>query len=151
MACTEKKHPIRYSNAPIKKKIKFGGARVVSRALVKESSTNLTPKLHVRAGDMVMVMAGSIERGKGKTGKVLNVFPKEGKVVVEGINLITKATKSKTQMQKSGHVTKEGKIYAAKVMLYCTSCKKPTRIKHKTLDNGKKTRACQHCSEAFDA
>jgi large subunit ribosomal protein L24 len=151
MAVAEKKQPVKYSNSPIKKKIRFGGRRVVSRALVKESSTNLTPKLHVRSGDMVMVTAGSVEHGKGKTGKVLNVFPKEGKIVVEGINMITRATKSKNQMAKSGHVTKEGKIYASKVMLYCTSCKKATRIKHKTLDSGKKTRACQHCNEAFDA
>jgi large subunit ribosomal protein L24 len=118
---------------------------------VKESSTNLKPKLHVRSGDMVIVTSGSKENGKGQTGKVLNVFPQEGKIVVEGINMITKAVKSRNQMAKSGHITKEGKIYASKVMLYCTGCKKATRIKHKALDSGKTSRACQHCNEALDA
>jgi large subunit ribosomal protein L24 len=151
MACTQKKIPTRFSNSPIKQKMKFGGAKVVSRALVKEGVTNLAPKIHVRSGDMVVLMSGSDKAGVGKTGKVLNVFPKEGKIVVEGINMITRATKSKTAMGKSGLIKREGKIFASRVMLYCTSCKKPTRSASKVLENGKKSRACKHCSEALDA
>jgi large subunit ribosomal protein L24 len=151
MACTEKKKEIRFSNSPIKLKQKFGGTKVVSRALVKPGSTDLTPSMHVRAGDMVMVISGSKEHGKGKTGKVLNVFPDEGKIIVEGVNVVTRATKARNQMAKSGHIKKEGKIFASKVMLYCTSCKKPTRIKHKELDSGKNSRVCQHCKETFDS
>jgi large subunit ribosomal protein L24 len=146
-----KKEQVRYSNSPIKQKMKFGGTRVVSRALVKEGVTNLVPKMHVRSGDMVMLMSGSEKAGVGKTGKVLNVFPKEGKVIVEGINLITKATKARAGMGKSGHVKKEGKVFASRVMLYCMSCKKPTRAGHKTLENGKKSRTCKRCNEALDS
>jgi large subunit ribosomal protein L24 len=134
----------------VSKKIKPGGRKVVSEALVKQGASNLIPKLHVKRGDMVMLISGSEKVGKGRTGKVLNVYPSTGKVVVEGINLITRATKQKTAMGKSGLIKKEGPIFASRVMLFCTSCKKPTRIRHKVLDSGKKTRICTHCSEAFD-
>lgn len=142
---------IRHSNAPIKKKVKMGGVTVVSRALVKPSATNLIPKLHIKRGDMVMMISGSKEAGRGKTGKVLNVFPQEGKIVVEGLNMITRHAKARSMGTKSGIVKKEGKIAASKVMLYCTACNKPTRVGHKVLDGGKKTRLCKQCNEAFDA
>ena len=151
MTWAETTKQVRYSNSPIKQKHKFGGTVVVSRALVKEGATNLHPKMHVRSGNLVMLMSGSDKAGRGQTGKVLNVFPKEGKVIVEGLNIITRATKSRTPMGKSGLVKKEGKIFACRVMLYCTGCKKPTRAGHKMLENGKKSRTCKHCNEALDS
>lgn len=141
----------RYTKSPIAKKIKFGGRTVVSEALVKPGVSNLIPKLHVKRGDMVMLISGSEKTGKGKTGKVLNVFPAKGKIVVEGINMITRATKQKSVMGKSGLITKEGPIFASRVMLYCTACKKTTRIRHKQAEGGKKTRICTHCQQAFDS
>lgn len=145
------KRNVRYANAAISKKVKFGGKTVVSNAFVKQSATNLVPKVHVKKGDMVMLMSGSEKVGRGKTGKVANVFPKTGKIVVEGINVVTRATKQRTVTGQSGLIKKEAPIFASRVMLYCTACKKPTRIKHKVADGGKKTRICKHCSEAFDA
>lgn len=142
---------VRYAKAPISKKVKMGAKIVVSSAFVKQGVTNLIPKVHIKKGDMVMLMAGSEKTGRGKTGKVANVFPKTGKVVVEGINMVTRATKQKSVTGQSGLIKKEAPIFASRVMLYCTACKKPTRIKHKVADNGKKTRICKHCSEAFDA
>lgn len=150
MAVAEKK-TIRYTKASIAQKVKYGGRTVVSEALVKQGVSNLVPKLHVKRGDTVILISGSKEAGKGKTGKVLNVFPTSGKVVVEGINVITRATKARTAMGKSGLIKKEAPIFASRVMLFCTACKKPTRIKHKELEGGKKTRVCRHCNEAFDA
>lgn len=123
----QEKNKIRYTKAPIKQKVKMGGTTVVSEALVKQGSTNLVPKVHVKRGDLVMVISGSKEMGKGKTGKVLRVFPKTGKVIVEGINVVTKATRSRNPMQKSGLIQKEAPIYASKVMLYNTDQKKPVR------------------------
>jgi large subunit ribosomal protein L24 len=146
-----KKRDVRYTKAAVSKKIKPGGRTVVSEALVKSGASNMIPKLHVKRGDMVMLIKGSEKVGKGRTGKVLSVHPSIGKITVEGINLITRATKQKTAMGKSGLIKKEGPIFASRVMLFCTSCKKPTRVRHKMLDNGKKTRICTHCSEAFDA
>lgn len=144
-----RKRETRYSKAPIAKKHKMGGRVVVSEALVKKGSSNLIPKMHVKRGDMVMMISGSKEAGKGKTGKVLNVFPSTGKVVVEGLNIITRATKARSINAKSGLVKKEGPIFASKVMLYCTACKKPTRIRHK-VEAQKKVRVCAHCKEAID-
>lgn len=142
---------IRYTRKPVSKKIKMGGKVVVSKSLVKEHATNLIPKLNVKRGDIVMLMSGSKDAGRGKTGKVLNVFPDEGRIVVEGINVITKAVKARTAMGKSGLIKKEGPIFASRVMLYCANCKKPTRVKNKVLDNNKKTRICIKCGEGFDA
>lgn len=149
--CADNKVEKRFSNAPIKKRIKFGGRRVISRAFVKPGSTNLYPNLHVRSGDTVMLMTGSEKAGRGKTGKVVRVFPHEGKIIVEGLNMITRAVKSRNPMMKSGHVKREGKIFASRVQLYCTTCKKPVRAGHKFLANGKKTRVCKKCNESFDS
>lgn len=123
----QSKRQITYSKAPIAKKIKMGGHTVVSSALVKSNASNLVPKIHVKRGDLVKVVAGSKETGKGKTGKVLAVFPRTGKVVVEGINVITRATRPKSAMGKSGLIKKEAPIYASRVMLYSTKSKKAVR------------------------
>jgi large subunit ribosomal protein L24 len=145
------KRQLRYAGRPISAKVKMGGRTVVSESLVKKGASNLIPHLHVKRGDMVMLISGSKDAGRGKTGKVLNVFPKEGRIVVEGINMITRATRQRTAMGKSGLIKKEAPIFASRVMLFCTSCKKPTRIQHKMLDNGKKTRVCKKCKEALDS
>ena len=121
------KNLIRTTKRPIKTKVKMGGTTLVSEALVKPGVTNLVPKIHVKKGDLVMVISGSKEMGKGRTGKVLNVFPKTGKVIVEGINVVTRATKAKSAMGKSGLIKKEAPIFACKVMLYSTEKKKPFR------------------------
>jgi large subunit ribosomal protein L24 len=144
------KPEIRYTKAPLPKKVKMGGHALVSEALVKQGATNLVPKVHVKRGDTVKVMSGSEQSGRGKTGKVLSVLTKEGKVIVEGINMITRATKQRTPMGQSGLVKKEGPIFASRVMLFCSGCKKTTRIAHKVQDGGKKVRICKHCKEAMD-
>ena len=143
---------MRTSKAPIAKKVKMGGVTLVSEALVKDGVSNLIPKSHVKRGDTVMLITGSEQAGRGKTGKVLSVLTKFGKVVVEGINMISRNTKARTAMSKSGIIQKEGPIFASRVMLYCSSCKKPTRIKHKMIDSGKKkVRVCLHCKESLDS
>jgi large subunit ribosomal protein L24 len=124
---SRRKPQISYANAAIAKKVKMGGRRLVSSALVKTDASNLVPKIHVKRGDLVMVVAGSKEHGKGKTGKVLNVFPRTGKVIVEGINIVTRATKPRSAMGKSGLIKKEAPIYASKVMLYSSKSKKAVR------------------------
>jgi|SRR5271170_7975156 len=118
---------IRYTKSPIKQKIKMGGRTVVSEALVKQGATNLVPKIHVKRGDLVILKSGSKEVGVGKTGKVTAVFPKSGKIIVEGINLITRATRQKQIGGKSGLIKKEAPIYASRVMLYNSKTKKGVR------------------------
>jgi large subunit ribosomal protein L24 len=150
MAVSEGRN-IRYARQPISKKVKMGGKVVVSSSLVKKTATNLVPNLHIKRGDMVMLMTGSEKTGRGKTGKVLNVFPDQGRIVVEGINIVCRATRARTAMGKSGLIKKESPIFASRVMLYCINCKKPTRIRHKVMDKQKKTRICTKCGEGFDA
>jgi large subunit ribosomal protein L24 len=158
------KKETRYTKSPTSKKIKPGGRRVVSEALVKAGSTNLTPKLHVKRGDMVVLVSGPKKDGKyapemkkrldernawkGQIGKVLSVSPSTGKITIEGVNMVTRATKQRSFGGQSGLVRKEGPVFASRVMLYCTSCKKPTRVKHK-VENDKKSRVCRHCNQAI--
>ena len=150
MTAATARRTTKYAKAPITKKVKMDGRVVVSEALVKKGVSNFIPKVHVKRGDTVVLVRGSKKTGKGQTGKVLNVMPAEGKVIVEGINFVTRATKQRTAMGKAGLIKAEAPIFASCVMLWCTACKKPTRIRHKQLDSGKKTRICIHCSEAFD-
>jgi large subunit ribosomal protein L24 len=123
----QKTKHIRYTKACVPTKIKPGGKILVSKALVKESATNLIPKMHVKRGDLVILKTGSKEVGKGKTGKVTAVFPESGKIIVEGINIITRATKQSGVGKKSGLIKKEAPIFASRVMLYDPKAKKGRR------------------------
>lgn len=98
-------------------------------------------KIHVKTGDTVVVISGD---DKGAKGKVLAVSPKEGKVIVEGINQVKKHVKPRKMGDQGGIVTAEAPMYASKVQIYCSGCKKATRIAHKDED-GKKIRVCAKC------
>jgi large subunit ribosomal protein L24 len=105
-------------------------------------------RMHVKKNDTVVVISG---KDKGKQGKVLAAMPGEGKVLVEGVNMQTKHVRPRSAKEQGGRIEQEGTIYASKVMLYCSKCKKATRIGYKFLDNGDKVRACKKCGETFDA
>lgn len=132
MATAESKKQVSYCKAPLAPRVKKGGKVVVSEALVKKGATNLVPKIHVKRGDLVMVMSGSEKMGKGKIGKVLQVFPATGKIIVEGVNVVKRAQKAKAGMSRGGGVIeKEAPIFACKVMLYSNELKKPVRKEHR--------------------
>ena len=95
-------------------------------------------KVHVKKDDVVIVVSGD---DKGKKGKVLAVSPKEGKILVEGVNMVHKHVKPRKQGDEGGILTVEGAFYACKVQLYCPKCNKGVRVKHK-LDGDKKVRVC---------
>lgn len=103
-------------------------------------------KVHVRKQDTVMVISG---KDKGKIGEVLRVLPKHNKVLVKGVNIVTKHQKPSKENMQGGINHIEAPIYASKVMLYCTKCKSVTRISHKILDDGTKVRVCKKCGETF--
>lgn len=103
-------------------------------------------KVHVKTGDTVVVLSG---REKGKKGKVLAVSPKEGKVIVEKVNLVKKHVKPRRMGEQGGIVEAEGAMYASKVQIVCPRCGKATRIAHKILENGTKDRICKKCGEAL--
>ena len=103
-------------------------------------------KVHVKKGDNVMILSG---KDKGKKGKVLEVSPSEGKVIVEGRNMVTKHVKPRKMGQQGGIVKAEGAMYASKVMVVCPKCGKPTRIGHTVFGDGSKARVCRHCGETL--
>ena len=98
-------------------------------------------KVHVKKDDVVVVVSGD---DKGKKGKVLEVSPKEGKVIVEGANIVKKHVKARRPQDQSGIIEAPAAMYASKVQLYCEKCNKPTRAAHK-IDGEKKTRVCTKC------
>ncbi len=100
--------------------------------------------MFVKAGDTVVLLTGD-EKDRGKKGKVLAVSPKEGKVIVEGINVVKKHVKPRKAGDPSGIIETEGAIYASKVQVVCPKCDKATRVAHKIDENGNKTRVCKKC------
>ena len=99
--------------------------------------------LHIKKDDTVIVLSGD---DKGTKGKVLEVSPKEGKVIVEGVNKVHKHVKPRRQGETGGIIDAEGAIYASKVALYCSKCDKGVRVKMKESD-GKKVRVCAKCGQ----
>ena len=102
--------------------------------------------LHIKKDDLVVVLSGD---DKGVRGKVLAVSPKEGKVMVEGVNKVKKHNKARKQGDVSSIVETEGAIYASKVQLVCEKCDRGVRAKYEivTDKNGKatKVRKCPKC------
>lgn len=103
-------------------------------------------RIHVKKNDTVMVISG---KDKGKTGEVLAVMPKTGKVVVKGVHVVTKHQKPSSKNMQGGIIQKEAAINSSKVMLYCSKCKSVTRISYKIEENGTKNRVCKKCGETF--
>ena len=100
-------------------------------------------KVHVKSGDTVAVISG---KDRGARGKVMAVSPKEGKVIVEGINMVSKHVKPRKQGESGGIVKAEAPINACKVSLYCPKCAKGVRVKIK-VDGDQKTRVCAKCGQ----
>ncbi len=103
-------------------------------------------KLHVKKGDTVVVLSG---KDKGKEGKILAAQPKNGKVIVEGVNVVKRHSKPSQANPQGGIISKPAAIASSKVMLVCPNCKKPTRIAHK-IEDGKSKRVCNKCGEVID-
>ncbi len=106
-------------------------------------------KVHVKTGDTVEIISGrdyaKSDAGKRPRGKVLAVSPKEGKVIVEGQNMVQKHVKPRRAGQQGGIVKAEAAMYVSKVMPVCSKCDKATRVGHSVDKNGKKTRVCKRC------
>ena len=101
----------------------------------------------IKVGDTVRVMTGSTEKGKGKEGKVLKIDHKNGKVLVEGINMIKRHSKPSAQNQTGGIIEKEAPIDISNVMYVHKG--KPTRIGFKEVD-GKKVRFAKSTGDVID-
>ena len=97
-------------------------------------------KMHVKKGDEVVVINGKY---RGKRGKIVEASPSEGKVIVEGVNIVTKHVKPRKMGEAGGIIKAESALYADKVQLICPKCGRPTRVGHKINSKGKKVRTCK--------
>ena len=103
--------------------------------------------MKIRKNDTVVVIVG---KDKGKKGKVRRAFPKENKVMVEGVNIVKRHARAVKQARQAGIIEREAPFYVAKVMLYCNKCNRPVRIGSRFLEGGNKVRICRSCGEVLD-
>ncbi len=97
-------------------------------------------KFKIKKGDMVMVIAG---KERGKTGKVLEVLTKNERVTVEKLSILKRHTKPNAKNKQGGILEREGSIAISNVMAYCESVQKPSRLRMKTFEDGRKVRVYQ--------
>ncbi len=103
--------------------------------------------MHVKKGDTVVVISG---KDKGKKGKVLQSIPKENRVIVEGVNIITKHQKPNQQMQQGGIINREAPIHVSNVMIFDKKANQGVRVGYKSLTNGDKVRVSRKTGEVLD-
>lgn len=102
--------------------------------------------MEIKKGDNVVVIAG---KDKGKKGKVVETSPKSLKVVVEGVNVVSKHKKPRSAQDKGGIIKQTNPIDSSNVMVVCPNCDKATRVAHKDIE-GKKVRVCKKCGASLD-
>jgi len=107
--------------------------------------------MKIKKGDKVKILSG---KDKGKTGKVLQVFPTRKRVSVEGLNLLIKHLRPRRQGEKGQRIEFPAPLDISNLMLVCPKCGKPARVGHKITVNAqtkkkKKFRVCQKCKQAF--
>ena len=107
------------------------------------------PGVDIRKDDEVRVMSG---KDRGRTGRVVHVLPREGRVMVEGVarakrhtRMSGKRSRSGQQLQQAGIIERELFVDISNVQLVCKSCGQPTRVGHQIQDDGKKVRICRKC------
>ncbi|CAN2040949.1 50S ribosomal subunit protein L24 [Candidatus Magnetomoraceae bacterium gMMP-15] len=105
-------------------------------------------KCHIKKDDKVKILGG---KDRGRVGKVLKIVQKKDRLIVENINMAKHHTKPTAQNRQGGIVEKEAPIHWSNVMLVCTKCLKPSRIKMQVLEDNKKVRVCKKCNEIIDA
>lgn len=103
-------------------------------------------KLKIKKGDEVVVLTG---KNKGAKGEVLKVLPKENRVLVQGVNMVTKHNKP-TQFSQGGIEKVEKTIHVSNVALADPKSGKPTRVGYTTLKDGKKVRVAKKSGETLD-
>ncbi len=103
--------------------------------------------MKIRKNDTVLVVAG---KDRGKKGKVRFAYPKDERLLVEGINFIKKHARATGGARQAGIIEREAPIHISDVMLLCNKCNHPTRIGFRSLEDGRKVRLCRSCGEVID-
>ncbi|MDH4205248.1 MAG: 50S ribosomal protein L24 [Desulfobacteraceae bacterium] len=105
-------------------------------------------KCHIKKDDKVKVITG---KDKGKIGKVLSLKNKNSRIIIENINMMKKHARASAKHRQGGIIESESPIHWSNVMLMCSKCVTPVRIKMKRLEDGKKIRVCSRCNEIIDS
>ncbi len=108
-------------------------------------SNRFKPKFNIKKGDKVVVITGD-DKDLKKSRIVLEVFPEEGRVLVEGVNVVSKHTKPSAQNTKGGIVKVEAKIHISNVLLWDAKTGGPSKVK-RTRENGKLIRIAKKSGE----
>jgi len=103
--------------------------------------------MKIRKGDTVVIIAG---KDKGKTGKVHRVLLKEDRVVVKGLNIIKRHSRTRGKTRQAGIIELEAPLHVSNVMLLCSKCGKPARVGLHSLDDRQRVRVCRSCGEVID-
>ena len=103
--------------------------------------------MKIRRNDTVLVIAG---KDKGKRGRVRRVLPEEGRILVDGVNMIKRHARARAQARQAGIIEREASISISNTMLVCNKCNQSTRVGFIFLDDGKKIRTCRQCGEVID-
>lgn len=101
----------------------------------------------IKRDDTVLVIAG---RDRGKRGTVRRVFPRDERLIVQGVNMIKRHTRPRPPTQPGGIIEREAPLHISNVMLICTACDRPVRVGFRTRENGVKVRVCRSCGEDID-
>jgi large subunit ribosomal protein L24 len=105
-------------------------------------------RVKIKRNDTVRVLAG---KDRGKTGRVLHVMPRQGLAVVEGIHFHKRHTRPNPSKNiQGGIVEREGSIHLSNLLVVCIQCKQPSRLSRKTLEDGRRVRACRKCGAEQD-
>ncbi len=110
-----------------------------NRGLSKKAGSS-RGRCRLKKGDSVMVIAG---RDRGKIGKILSVQVDAGRVMVEKINIVKRHTKPTQKNKQGGILEREAPLAISNVMPYCEAIQKPSRIRMKKFDDGRKVRVYQ--------
>lgn len=107
-----------------------------------------SPRVHVRKDDQVYVIVG---KDRGKTGRVMQVYPKDRKVLVEGVNMVKKAMKANPGKNvKGGVVEREAPLHVSNVAVVCPETNAPSRVGRKILQDGTRVRIARKSGAALD-
>ena len=101
----------------------------------------------IRRDDLVLVTAG---KERGKQGQVREVLTRRQRVVIQGLNLVKRHQRQRSEREPAGIIEKEAPIHVSNVRLICRSCQKPVRVGFRVRSDGVKVRVCRACGEDID-
>jgi large subunit ribosomal protein L24 len=101
----------------------------------------------IRRDDQVLILAG---KERGKRGQVREVVKSQKRVFVQGMNLVQRHQKQRSEREQAGIISKEAALHVSNVKLICKACQKPTRVGTRVRTDGVKVRVCKQCEEDMD-